>query len=217
MRRWAACCLIAILAGCQTPQANKPTSSAPTAAAPPASSQPLDRASVIGMVRAASPSPTAISAPVAGDLQLVCLVGRGPGARPLTSADLAALGLTRDSAIALATANALAGLRPMASVTQIPAPGVIGKISGDYAEASRLLAHDEWTPLSQALGGHLLVAVPSADTVLYTKGGVPGALTTLASMARADKAQSAQPISDAVLRWTPTGWEQVAKPSPPGS
>jgi hypothetical protein len=105
----------------------------------------------------------------------------------------------------------VAGLRPLAEVTPIVPPGQVGTITGDYAEASRLLAHDDWAALSATLGGHLLVAVPAADTLLYTKGGVPGALQTLASMARATMGTSRHPVSDEVLRWTPSGWDVVAK------
>jgi hypothetical protein len=203
-----------ILAACGT----KP---ATTAAAPPASSaapagrSAIDPGTIVAIVQSAASSPPGpvVSAPLVPGLTIVCMAGRPPAERPLTDADLPALGLTRDSALALARANVAAGLRPIASAAPVVPPGEIGTIVGDYAEGGRILVHDEWAPLSQALGGHLLVAVPAQDRLLYTKGGVPGALTTLANMARAEMAKSDRPVSDVVLRWTQTGWDVVAKGS----
>jgi hypothetical protein len=223
MRGWAVIGLAAFLAACASHQPAAPPSATPPPAGPASPSAPagtpvtagtIDRASVVAMVEpeiAVDPTLRAIVQPIVGGLELVCRVGRPPNSRLLTDRDLPALGLTLDGAVALARANVIAGLRPMSAVAPPVPPGQIGTISGDYAEASRLLAHDDWGSLSQAMGGHLLVAIPAADTVLYTKGGVPGALTTLAATARARMAGAQRPISDMVLRWTPEGWEVVAK------
>lgn len=224
MRGWAALGLAALVAACANRQAATSPPPTPPTASPTVPAATIDRGSVIAMVEPASavdPTSRAIVQPIVGGLDLVCRVGRPPEARLMTDRDLAGLGLTLDAAIALARANVIAGLRPMSEVAPPVPPGEIGTIAGDYAEASRILAHDDWAPLSQAMSGHLLVAVPAADTVLYTKGGVPGALTTLSAMARARMAASPRPISDEVLRWTPAGWEVVAKatvaPTTPGS
>jgi hypothetical protein len=216
MRLWAAFCLVLIASGCTPARVATSPSAGIADTAAPARDPTVSQGTIVAVVRASASVDLAtrpVVAPVAAGMDLVLLAGRAPGARPLNETDLAALGLTRDAAIALGKANALAGLRPINSVTQIPPPGQVGTIAGDYAEASRLLAHDDWAPLSQQMGGHLLVAVPAADTVLYTRGGVPGALTTLVNMARAARQQSRQPVSDAVLRWTASGWDVVAKGS----
>jgi hypothetical protein len=214
MRRWGALSLVLFVAACTTGSSPPPSAGSAPAGGAPATGAALDRGTILALVEPAGsvdPAGGVIAAPIAGGLELVCRIGRPPADRQLTDQDLPALGLTRDGVVALARANLVAGLRPIGEVAPPVPPGQIGTIAGDYAEASRLVAHEEWTGLSQALGGHLLVAVPANDTLLYTKGGVPGALLTLASMARATMAKSPHPVSDEVLRWTPGGWEVVAK------
>jgi hypothetical protein len=204
-----------LLASCAT---QKPGERASAPAAPAPASISAEPATILaGIVPSATlqPSSTVVTAPFVNGLSEIVLVGRPPATRPVTEADLPALRLSKSAVLALASANVAAGLRPIAEVAPPLPPGQIGTIRGDFAEGARVLVHDEWAPLSAAMGGHLLVAIPAEDEVLYTKGGLPGALVTIADMARAEMAKSSRPVSNMVLRWTATGWEIVAKASTP--
>jgi len=200
--------LTAALAACTaSPDPPQP----PAAAPPPApATSTIDPATILAVPRPAGTVRTAgaITVPLAGGLEIVCLVGRPPDAVALTAGDLPGLGLTRSQALALATANAAAGLRPFAELTRNPLPaGGVGTIAGDFAESSLLLLHDQWAPVAAAMHGALLVAAPADDLVLYADGSVPGAAGTLRMMAASAMRAALRPVSSVVLRWTRSGWE----------
>jgi len=171
---------------------------------------------VVGTERGLGQKPGAIAVPIGGGLDLVCVIGRGAEARVLTDADLPALGLDRSAVVALAEANAEAGLRPLGETIQPQPPGTIGQISGDLDSASHLLLHDDWARTASAMGGKLLVAAPSSDILLYADGSSPGAADMLSRAAQHVMASAERPLSATVLRWTRTGWD-VALAAPAGT
>jgi hypothetical protein len=170
----------------------------------------------IGTDRELAQKPGAIAVPIGGGINLVCVMGRGAEARLLTDADLPTLGLDRSGVVALAEANAEAGLRPLSETIQPQPPGTIGQISGDLDSASHLLLHDDWARTASAMGGKLLVAAPSSDILLYADGSSPGAADMLSRAAQHVMASAGRPLSATVLRWTRTGWD-VALAAPAGN
>jgi hypothetical protein len=88
-------------------------------------------------------------------------------------------------------------------------PGRIGHLVGDSFHPSRLALFDTWAPLAEAQGGKLIVAAPATDSVLYVGDDSPAAIGALRTLARKLMGQVPHPLSDILLRWTPTGWQVV--------
>ena len=121
----------------------------------------------------------------------------------------AALGLTTDQVFDIATANVRNSLKPLMSVAKPAVPGQFRTLKGDYYATSRLALIDGWAPLAQAQGGVLIVAAPTPDLVLYSGEDSSAALDALRTLARNIAARAPKPLSGALLRWTPKGWESV--------
>jgi uncharacterized protein YtpQ (UPF0354 family) len=155
-----------------------------------------------------------ISAPFAGDVAMMCYFDQPTAMRPALKSDLAKIGLTRDRALQLCLDNTRSGLPRLPSAPQGPSTtktGSFNYLQGDPYESSYLLLHDEWTPLAEKLGGHLLVAAPDADLIVFGADAGATSLDALSTFARQAYAKAERPISAKVFRWTPSGWE-VAVP-----
>jgi len=152
-----------------------------------------------------------VSEPVAGDLVALCYFDLPTTMRPVTSDDLARLGLTPHAAMRTCNAQVKAALKPLAEqLKELPAQE-FGYLIGDPYESSYILFHDDWAPLAAKFDGHLLVSVPGADAVLYGRERDREALAAFSELTKKFMAKAERPISSQVLRWTPAGWE-VASP-----
>jgi len=100
-------------------------------------------------------------------------------------------------------------LPPLPEVARPARPGTIGNVAGDAYESSRLLLHEDWSPLASAQGGVLLVAVPAKDVVLYVGEDSAAAVDALRTLATQVGKQTPAPLSDFVLRWTRDRWVVV--------
>jgi hypothetical protein len=127
--------------------------------------------------------------------------------RLVHAGDYARLGVTPDQVYELGLANLRKALKPLPA--QPVGPGQIAAIPSDYFEPSRLVLHDSWRPLAQAQGGVLIVAVPATDKVIYMGDDSSEAITTLREFGRALAREVPNPLSETLLRWTPSGWEVV--------
>ncbi len=148
--------------------------------------------------------------PLAGDLWLLCVADRPHGVKALTVGDIAKLHLSEDEAVALAERNLAAALRPLSAVVHDLPPNGIGTINGDFYDSSRLLLHDDWAPLSLKMHGHLVVAVPANDVLVYGEGKDRIALDAIATLAVEAGRRSQRPLSASLLTWVPGGWTIVA-------
>ena len=121
------------------------------------------------------------------------------------------LGLTEEEAQRVALKNTRAALesKPLMAIAKVAGPGHIGQLIGDFFYPSRLALFDTWAPLAEAQGGKLIVVAPATDTVLYSSDDSRAAIDDLRAMARHLMAQAPHPLSDILLRWTPTGWQVV--------
>jgi hypothetical protein len=129
--------------------------------------------------------------------------------RMFTASDAARLGLNANQAHELGLANLRQTLRPLAEVAKPVAHGQIGTLAGDMFHTSRLALVDTWAALAQAQGGVLIAAAPSTNTVLYIGDDTPAAIDALRALARNVASRAPNPLSDMLLRWTPTGWQVV--------
>ena len=140
------------------------------------------------------------------NLEEVCFKAAGSGDVPLTNADRSDLGLDAGAALDLCGKSTRAAL----GVLHLPPPAAdgIGTLDEPYA-ASRALFTADWTALAQGSGGHLIIALPSRDTLLYMKGDGPAGIAALAARAR-DASAGPLALGADVYRWNGGGWSLVS-------
>ena len=78
-------------------------------------------------------------------------------------------------------------------------------LTAPYA-ASHAIFSDDWKRLAENTGGHLIVAVPTRDTLLYMNGDSPAQIAALGTRAAALATASPLGISTDVYRWSGDGW-----------
>jgi uncharacterized protein YtpQ (UPF0354 family) len=144
-----------------------------------------------------------------GDLWLVCVVDQPRNTISLSHERAAKIGLTKDQAIALGKSNVKGALPSLSSVTsELPANG-IGLLDSGFYESSRWLLHGEWEPLSKQYNGHLIVALPAPDLILYGDGSSAEKRAALATLVKRVTEKASRQLSTKLFRWTKTGWEVV--------
>lgn len=150
-----------------------------------------------------------VAEPFVDDLWLAVVADFPTAMKFVDAGELPKLGLTKKAALDLGKNNVAARLRPLASVTrELPARG-IGTITGDPYESSRLALVESWAPVAQRFGGALIVAVPTADAVLYADAREPTAIDATRTLARSIAAKAQRGLSSSVFRWSPSGWTVV--------
>jgi hypothetical protein len=154
-----------------------------------------------------------VSAPVAGDIVMLCYFDMPTAMRPARMSELPALGLSREQALEVCRHNSRAALPPLPTKppgSSSNGTGEIGYLKGDPYDSSYLLLHDDWAPMAGKLGGHLLVAVPDADLILFAEDTGPASSEALSATAKKAYGEAERPISSRVYRWTQSGWEVAA-------
>jgi len=230
----ALCCAV-LLSACATPKTTQsetalvtPSSPAPSsavqAAPAPAAPQPAKPENLRLVLRSGAEVTSAkqsaesiVAQPLVGDLWQVLAVESDSADsagmfRLATAKDLDHLRLAPGDALALGQQNAIASLPPLTTVTHDLTPHQIGVIQSKGDETSRVMATKDWAALAQQLDGHLLIAVPASDTVIYCEENGSQSVRTFAAMARDMAAQAGHAVSPALLRWTPAGWQSVVVP-----
>jgi uncharacterized protein YtpQ (UPF0354 family) len=130
--------------------------------------------------------------------------------RLLNEKDLKSLGLSAEEVQQLALSNLRTSLKPLMDVAKVANHGQIGQLVGDSYQPSRLALFDTWAPLAKAQGGKLIVALPAKDAVFYVGEDSKTAIDALRALVRNVMSHAPGPLSDILLRWTPTGWEVVS-------
>jgi uncharacterized protein YtpQ (UPF0354 family) len=156
-------------------------------------------------------APTLLPTPFVEGLVLLPVLDSPTAFRLLNTENLKTLGLSEQEAQQLALTNTRAALKlkPLMDVAKIAGPGSIGQLAGDSFYPSRLALFDTWAPLADAQGGKLIVAAPATDAVFYVGDDSRVAIDALRTLARNIMGQAPHPLSEILLRWTPTGWEVV--------
>jgi hypothetical protein len=169
----------------------------------------LDKSQIRAVVRATA-SPHGISRPIAGGLHMVCVAEGERLLIDLTADHAVALSLSEDEVIALAEQNTAAILKPLPD--NIP-PDRLGSLEGDEYASSWFLLHDAWARLSEQAHGNLIVAMPTADRVCFCDGRIRAARETIVRAAMEVTMRAEEPLTRALFKWTPGGWEVVDNPA----
>jgi hypothetical protein len=152
-----------------------------------------------------------VAEPLVGDLWVLCAVDLPGAIQTLGPAQRSALNLSQDEALALCKQNIAAALPPLTPYRRdFPWAGV-NVVTGDPYDSSWLIFPERWAALAESLQGDLLVAAPGVNVLIYGSGRETGSAAVLAKAAAVVTARAQKPLSTAVFRWTPTGWEE-AKP-----
>ncbi|HXC56837.1 MAG TPA: hypothetical protein VNU97_16175 [Rhizomicrobium sp.] len=133
------------------------------------------------------------------------------GVAPMTNADRRDLGLDLAAALALCERGTRSALGPLAPKLAAPPSGGIATLAGPFAASYALFAAD-WQDVAAASGGHLLIAVPSRDVLLYARSDGAADVAALAARARAVFAASDLGLSSDVYRWSARGWVLATAP-----
>lgn len=156
-------------------------------------------------------APTLLPTPFVEGLVLLPVLDSPTTFRFLNTDNLKTLGLSEQEAQQLALTNTRAALtlKPLMDIAKIARPGSIGQLAGDSFYPSRLALVDTWAPLANAQGGKLIVAAPATDAVFYVGDDSRVAIDALRTFIRNIIGKVPHPLSETLLRWTPTGWEMV--------
>lgn len=147
--------------------------------------------------------------PFADGLVILPVIDQPRTIRMLVESDRRSLGLDPDALFALGLKNLEAEWSPLMQVAA-PAPaGRLGHFRGGAYESSRVIDLAQWRPLADAQQGTLFVSLPATDTVLYASEASIDAIDALQVLSRQILRQAPNPLSDAVLKWTPGGWQKV--------
>ena len=148
---------------------------------------------------------------VAGNLWMVCVIDMSHGISTMTHGEMAKFHLTEDAAFALGLKNLAAALPPLAEHSHGPKGSTTKYAFGDFYESSRMLLHDSWADMAKVMGGHLVIAVPSNDFLIYGDGTTKADRVVMGGLAHEVLAETPKPISGDLFEWTPTGW-RLANP-----
>ena len=161
-------------------------------------------------VAANNPAAAGLFRPYIGDLWMVCVLDLQHGVQPITRGQLDSLHLTDDQAIALSLKNLAAALKPLDAETHFLKKLNIAFAAGDFYESSRLLLHDGWAPVAKAMHGHLVVAVPEPDMIVFGNAGGTASRMVLGVFAQGIVEKAPKPLSATLFQWTETGWTALS-------
>jgi hypothetical protein len=147
---------------------------------------------------------------IVGNLWVVAVLDHPTTVSILKPRDLDALHLSAEEAFARAKENTKADIaeRVPESVTD---GDEIGVLPGDTYEASLLAFPEIWAPLAKSFGEQLIVAVPGAHMMLFSKSNAPDAVDALTKMAEVSMQGEQRPLSSVVYRWTKDGWIEASR------
>lgn len=147
--------------------------------------------------------------PIGAGLALVPVLDYTRSVRFVGEKDLPTLQVTEDEVFKLGEQNLRASVKPLPEVTPTPGPNSFGSITGEDYASSRIAFHDDWKVLSERLNGNLIVMLPAPDVLLYGDGSTPVGVEAMRTFGRDMAKKSSRPLSPVVLRWTPSGWDEL--------
>ena len=147
--------------------------------------------------------------PVGGGLSVVAVLDYTRSVRYVGEKDLSKLGLSEDEVFKAGEENIRASVRPLSEVTPVPGQNSFGSITGEEYASSRIAFHGDWKNLAEKLNGSLIVMLPAPDILLYGDGSTPTGIEVLRAFGRDMAKKSARPLSSVILRWVPSGWEEL--------
>ncbi|WP_343641291.1 hypothetical protein [Roseateles sp.] len=144
--------------------------------------------------------------PFVGPLVTVPVFDTLRASRLISEKDYKTLDLSVDQVRELARKNTYNALPQVLQTAKPVASGEVGRLDGPVLQPSRLIFIDDWKPLADAQHGTLIVAAPANDTVLYIGDDSAASLDALRAQVREIMGKSANPLTDVLLRWSPSGW-----------
>jgi hypothetical protein len=185
-----------------------------------AAHQPVSRDAVRLIVRTASYFKSAQGAlggadpgfqprPLPGGLVILPAIDSPATIRMLSSKGIKELDLSVDEIYQLGEANLRKSLKPIMEAAKAVGKSQIGTVVSDPYNSGRLALIDSWSPLAQAQGGTLIVAAPANDSLVYIGEDSAVAIDALRSLVRNLIQRAPSPLSETLLRWSPSGWEVV--------
>lgn len=150
-----------------------------------------------------------VAAPFIADLWMICVADLPKAIEFPNAKEFEALGLSRDDALKLCKENTAKALPPIKKSSVSNFIGKIGLVADDPYESSRLLLPESWTPLIGKSQTPFFVTAPGSDVLLYTRTKSAAALKRLQVATIGIAAKARRPLSLAIFRWTPSGFEEV--------
>lgn len=154
-------------------------------------------------------APRIVLRPFAGDLALTAVLDFPTAMRMFTNEDAKKLGITEDQAIEIGRSNLRASLKPITDFPPPTAERSFRYLGDSPYESSRLILHSDWAPVAKALGGSLIVGVPSSNLLVYGRGDSELAVDAIRAFVRDAVRKTDRPLSTSLFRWTENGWEEV--------
>jgi len=149
------------------------------------------------------------SKPIGGGLAVVPVLDYSRSVRFVGEKDLLKLGVSEEEIFNLGEENLRSSVKPLAQVAPVPSANAFGTITGEDYASSRVVFHGEWKSLAEKLNGNLVVMLPASDVLLYGDGSTAVGIEALRTYGSEMAKKSTRPLSPVVLRWLPTGWEEV--------
>lgn len=156
--------------------------------------------------RGATSDDSVFAAPLAEGLELIVVADRGSTNSMWMVRDLKQYHLTAEAVQALARQQVLAVL-PTLPPKEAVAGGAVRIPQTDYL-ASLMLA-DGWDALDRALGGQLIVAVPSDDVIIVADGAAADVRAMLPGFVEAQYADASRAVSPRLYRRENGAWVAV--------
>ncbi|HEY4373092.1 MAG TPA: hypothetical protein VGN52_14270 [Burkholderiales bacterium] len=159
----------------------------------------------------ADPAPV-YARPLTPNLAIVPVLDFPRSTRFVNARDLAALGVDEAGLFKLGEDNLRAIQKPIAELLRIPPPQALGRIFDEDYAASRIIFHDDWNDLARQLRGTLVLMLPASNYLLYSGEANRDALEQLKAYGLEVATRSTRPLSPLLLKWTPTGWDEINLP-----
>jgi uncharacterized protein YtpQ (UPF0354 family) len=127
--------------------------------------------------------------------------------RSLGEKDLKTLNLTQKELFDLGKSNLKSNLKPLTEIAKPVKSGEIGTIFGSIYDVSRVSIQSEWLELANNQNGALLISMPTTDKIIYVSESTPSAIDALRTISKDIMSKSSNPLSNRILKWTPSKWE----------
>ena len=154
-------------------------------------------------------APRIVLRPFAGDLALTAVLDFPTSMRMFTNEDAKKLGIDENQAIEIGRKNLRASLKPLSEFLPPTAEQSFRYLGDGPYESSRMILHSDWARVAKALGGSLIVGVPSSNLLVYGRGDSELAMDALRTFVRDAIRKTDRPLSASLFRWTENGWDEL--------
>ncbi len=151
----------------------------------------------------------AVSQNLDGMLMEICFIDPEKHMHELRMRMLSDIKLDRDAAVEICERNLRSALGPLPDIYGQMAPDHIGMVKGSNSESARMILLDQMAKLNAKVGGHLIVAAPTPDILVYSNGDDRDSVAALEARAKQIMLSSEHPLEYDIYEFTGRGWEQL--------